>query len=384
MDIPTILNHLGEEHERYYNAVAPPLIQSSNFCVKSVEELRHVLRNEFAVPFYTRGNNPTVSILRTKIAALEGAGDALVFASGTAAITASVMSVVKGGDHVVCVQKPYSWTFALLNKYLPDYGVKATMVDGRNTENIEKAITPATKLIYLESPNSITFELQDIDEVARLAKKRGITTVIDNSNASPLCQSPLAMGIDLVLHSASKYLGGHSDMVAGVVCGSKERINNMFSKEFMNLGGIISPHDAWLMIRSLRTLELRVKKSAEVTQQVVNRLEGHPKIEKVYYPFAKSNPQLALAKKQMKSGTGLFSLQLKTDDAGIERFVNSLKRFVIATSWGGHESLVFPFCAMPETARAVSGVPSNLVRLYIGIDETEYLMEDLSSALAKI
>ncbi|NNM94108.1 MAG: aminotransferase class I/II-fold pyridoxal phosphate-dependent enzyme [Bacteroidia bacterium] len=384
MDIPTILNHLGEEHERYYNAVAPPLIQSSNFCVKNVEELRHVLRNEFTVPFYTRGNNPTVAILRKKIAALEGAGDALVFASGTAAITASVMSVVKGGDHVVCVQKPYSWTNALLNKYLPDYGVKTTMVDARKTENIENALTPATKLIYLESPNSITFELQDIEAVVRLAKQRGITTVIDNSYSSPLCQSPLSMGVDLVLHSASKYFGGHSDLVAGVVCGSKERIGSMFAKEFMNLGGIISPHDAWLMLRSIRTLELRVNKSAEVTQQVVDKLENHPKIEKINYPFAKSNPQLALAKKQMKCGTGLFSLLLKADEAGVERFVNSLTRFVIATSWGGYESLVFPFCAMPEAARAVSGVPANLVRLYIGIDETEYLMDDLLNALARI
>lgn len=384
MDTPTILNHLGEEHERYYNAVAPPLIQSSNFCAKNVEELRHILRNEFAVPFYTRGNNPTVGILRKKIAALEGADDALVFASGTAAITASVMSLVKGDDHVVCVQKPYSWTNALLNKYLPDYGVKTTMVDGRETKNIENAITPATKLIYLESPNSITFELQDIVAVADLAKKRGITTIIDNSYSSPLCQSPLAMGIDLVLHSASKYLGGHSDLVAGVVCGSKERIGSMFSKEFMNLGGIISPHDAWLMLRSLRTLELRVKKSSEVTQVVVDKLEGHPKIEKMYYPFAKSNPQLALAKKQMKCGTGLFSIQIKSDDAGIERFVNALTRFVIATSWGGHESLVFPFCAMPDQARTVSGVPANLVRLYIGIDESHYLIEDLLQALAKV
>jgi cystathionine beta-lyase/cystathionine gamma-synthase len=384
MDIPTILNHLGEEHERYYNAVAPPLIQTSNFCVKNVEELRNVLRNEFTVPFYTRGNNPTVTILRKKIAALEGADDALVFASGTAAIVAAVMSIVKGGDHAVCVQKPYSWTNALFNKYLIDYGVKTTMVDGRITDNIENAITPATKLIYLESPNSITFELQDIASVAKIAKERGISTIIDNSNSSPLCQSPIFMGIDLVLHSASKYIGGHSDVVAGVVCGSQERISNMFAKEFMNLGGIISPHDAWLMLRSLRTLELRVNKSAEVTQQVVDALEGHPKIEKLYYPFSKSNPQLALAKKQMKCGTGLFSILLKANVAGIERFANSLKRFVIATSWGGHESLVFPFCAMPEAARNMSGLPMNLVRLYIGIDETEYILKDLLQALEQI
>jgi cystathionine beta-lyase/cystathionine gamma-synthase len=384
MDIPSILNHLGEEHEQYFNAVSPPIIQSSNFCVKTVDELRHVLQNEFKIPFYTRGYNPTVGILRKKLAALEGADDALVFGSGTGAIVAAVMSVVKAGDHAVCVQKPYSWTNALFNKYLVNYGVKTTMVDGTSLDNIEKAITPATKLIYLESPNSITFELQDIEAVAKLAKKKGIATIIDNSYSSPLCQSPLAMGIDLVLHSASKYIGGHSDVVAGVVCGSQKRIDEMFAKEYMNLGAIISPHDAWLMIRSLRTLELRVMKTATETPKVVAALEDHPKIEKLNYPFSKNNPQLALAKKQMKCATGLFSLQIKSDIPGIERFVNSLKRFMIATSWGGHESLVFPFCAMPEANRNMSNLPANLIRFYVGIDEADYLIKDLMQALEKV
>lgn len=384
MDIPSILNHLGEEHEQYFNAVAPPVIQSSNFCVKNVEELRKVLLSELTVPFYSRGYNPTVGILRKKVAALEGAEDALVFGSGTAAIVAAVMSVVKAGDHAVCVQKPYSWTNNLFNKYLVNYGVKTTMVDGRSAENFEKAITPETKLIYLESPNSITLELQDIEAIAKIAKKKGIVTAIDNSYSSPLCQSPIAMGIDLVIHSASKYIGGHSDVVAGVVCGTKERIESMMAKEYMNLGAIISPHDAWLMIRSLRTLELRVNKVAEVTPKVVEALEGHPKIEKLNYPFSKNNPQLALAKKQMKCGTGLFSMHLKADAAGIERFCNSLTRFLIATSWGGHESLVFPFCAMPKAAREMSMIPENLVRIYIGIDEAAYLIEDLTQALDKV
>jgi len=384
MDIPSILNHLGEEHENYFNAVSPPIIQSSNFCVKNVEELRKVLVNEFKIPFYTRGYNPTVGILRKKLAALEGAEDALVFGSGTAAVVAAVMSVVKAGDHAICVQKPYSWTNALFNKYLVNYGVTTAMVDGRNVENIEKAIQPNTKLIYLESPNSITFELQDIEAVTKIAKKKGIATVIDNSYSSPLCQSPIALGVDLVLHSASKYIGGHSDVVAGVVCGSQARIDSMFAKEYMNLGAIISPHDAWLMIRSLRTLELRVKKTAEITPLVVAAIEGHPKIEKMNYPFSKNNPQLELAKKQMKSATGLFSIQLKADVAGIERFVNNLKRFIIATSWGGHESLVFPFCAMPEANRKMSDLPENLVRIYIGLDEAEYLVADLKQALDKI
>lgn len=384
MDIPGILNFLGEEHEDYFHAVAPPLIQSSNFCYPTVKTLREAISNEFTSPFYTRGYNPTVAMLRKKLAALEYAEDALVFASGTAAIVASVMSVVKAGDHAVCVQKPYSWTNALFNKYLNNYGVTATMVDGTEVSNIEKAIKPNTKLIYLESPNSITFEMQDIEAVSKIAKPKGIAIVIDNSYSSPICQNPIKSGADLVLHSASKYIGGHSDVVAGVVCGSKERINSMFEKEYMNLGGIISPNDAWLMIRSIRTLEIRVKKSAEVTQKVVDALEGHPKIEKIYYPFSKNNPQLALAKKQMKSGTGLFSLLVKADEKGMERFCDNLKRFRMACSWGGYESLCYPFCAMPEEGRKMSNLPVNLVRFYVGIDEADLVIGDIKQALEKV
>jgi cystathionine beta-lyase/cystathionine gamma-synthase len=384
MDIAGILNFLGEDHEDYFHAVAPPIIQSSNFCYPTVKALREAVQNEFTSPFYTRGYNPTVAILRKKLAALEQADDALVFASGTAAIVASVMSIVKGGDHAICVQKPYSWTNALFNKYLINYGVTNTMIDGTDIANIEKAIKPNTKLIYLETPNSITFELQDIEAISKIAKPKGIAIVVDNSYSSPICQSPILLGADLVLHSASKYIGGHSDVVAGVVCGSKERIESMFVKEYMNLGGIISPHDAWLMIRSLRTLQIRVEKTIEVTQKVVDALENHPKVEKLYYPFSKNNPQLALAKKQMKSGTGLFSLLVKTDESGMERFCDNLKRFRLACSWGGYESLCYPFCAMPEEGRKMSNLPVNLVRFYVGIDEAEMVIGDIMQALEKV
>ena len=384
MDIPSILNFLGEEHEDYFHAIAPPIIQSSNFCYHTVKTLREAVANEFTSPFYTRGYNPTVGILRKKLAALEYAEDALVFASGTAAIVASVMSIVKAGDHAVCVQKPYSWTNALFNKYLSEYGVTATMVDGTEVSNIEKAIKPNTKLIYLETPNSITFELQDIEAISKIAKPKGIAIVVDNSYSSPICQNPIKLGADLVLHSGSKYIGGHSDVVAGVVCGSKERISSMFQKEYMNLGGIISPNDAWLMIRSLRTLEIRVNKSAEVTQKVVEALDGHAKIEKIYFPFYKNNPQLALAKKQMKSGTGLFSILVKADEKGMERFCDNLKRFRMACSWGGYESLCYPFCAMPEEGRKMSNLPVNLVRFYVGIDEADLVIKDITEALEKV
>lgn len=348
--------------------------------------MREKLTRELETPFYTRGYNPTVAMLRKKIAALEGAEDALVFASGSGAIAAAVMSCVKGGDHAVCVKKPYSWTNNLLSKYLSQYGVQVTFVEGSDAQNYINAIQENTRLIYIESPNSLTFELQDIRAIAQAAKERNITTIIDNSYSSPLNQSPIAMGIDMVVHSASKYLNGHSDVVAGVVCSTRERIMKMFAEEVMTIGAIISPNDAWLMMRGLRTLELRVNRSSESAEKVLRYLEQHPKIEKVYHPFAKNNPQAALAQKQMKQGGGLISVQIKADSVGqVECFCDSLTRFLMATSWGGYESLVFPMCALKASASFENKpMPWNLVRLYIGIEEPQLLIDDLEQALAHV
>ena len=203
MDISYILNHLGEEREEYYGSVAPPVFQTSNFCFKTVAIMREELKRELEIPFYSRGFNPTVAILRKKIAALEFAEDALVFSSGSAAVAAAVMSIVKAGDHVICVEKPYSWTNNLLTKYLSKYGVTTTFINGNEIINFENAIQENTKLIYLESPNSLTFELQDIEAVAILAKSKNICTILDNSYSSPINQNPITLGIDIVLHSAT-------------------------------------------------------------------------------------------------------------------------------------------------------------------------------------
>ncbi|HJU27469.1 MAG TPA: aminotransferase class V-fold PLP-dependent enzyme, partial [Rhodanobacteraceae bacterium] len=219
MDLDWILTHLGEERGRYFNAVAPPIVQTSIFRFESVADMRARMHDEYGEHCYTRGNNPTVEILRKKIAALEGAEDCLVFSSGAAAISAAVVALVSAGDHVVCVHKPYSWTHKLLSQLLPRFGVRVDFVDGTDVANIEAALDPATKLIVLESPNSLTFELQDLGGVAEFAKARGIRTLCDNSYSSPLNQSPIELGIDLVAHSATKYLNGHSDVVAGVLCG---------------------------------------------------------------------------------------------------------------------------------------------------------------------
>jgi cystathionine beta-lyase/cystathionine gamma-synthase len=381
-DLSYILNHLGEEREKYEGAVSPPIFQSVNFSSSTVSSLREKLKKEMENPFYTRGFNPTVAILRKKLAALEGAEDALVFSSGSAAVSAAVMSVVKSGDHILCIQKPYSWTNTLLSKYLAKFGVETTFVEGEASSGYEQAVRPNTRLIYLESPNSLTFEIQDIRAITTFARSRGIATILDNSYSSPLNQCTSEMGLDLVLHSATKYLNGHSDVVAGAVCGSRERIQKMMAEEYMTLGGIISPHDAWLILRGLRTLELRIGRSAESTNKIVKELEKHSKIEKVYYPFTSGNPQLKLAGEQMKAGGGLFSIKLKAEKIEeVERFVDALKRFLIATSWGGYESLAFPLCALAASKSFENPLPWNMVRFYIGIEPSDILLNDLLQAL---
>jgi cystathionine beta-lyase/cystathionine gamma-synthase len=385
MDISYILNHLGEDRDEYYGSVAPPIFQTTNFCFKTVSEMREKLTRELETPFYTRGYNPTVAILRKKLAALEMAEDALVFSSGSAAVAAAVMSVVKGGDHVVCIKKPYSWTSNLISKYLAKYGVTHTFVDGGEVKNFEDAITSQTKLIYLESPNSLTFEMQDIEAIAKLARNKGITTIIDNSYSSPINQNPIEMGVDIVVHSGSKYINGHSDVVCGVVCGTHERIIKMMAEEYMTIGSCISPHDAGLILRGLRTIELRVNQSAASAKKVADFLEKHPKIKQLNYPFSSKNPQLHLAEKQMKQGGGLLSIVIDAEnEAAVERFCDNLKRFIMATSWGGHESLIFPLCALAASKSFDNPLPWNMVRLYIGLENPDLLIQDLNQALGKV
>lgn len=384
MDLSYIINQLGEGRDKYFNSVSPPIIQTSNFAYNNVDEFRKAIDCERTNLIYSRGNNPTVNILEKKLAALEKTEESLIFGSGMAAISAAVLSQVGAGDHIISVRNPYSWTNTLFNDYLPKFNVECTLIDGKDPNNFENAIKKNTKLFYLESPNSWTFELQDMEKVSGIAKKHNIITAADNSYSSPLAQSPSEYAIDIILHSASKYLGGHSDIVAGVLCSSKIIIEKIFYKEFCNLGGGISPFNAWLMIRGLRTLPVRMEKINKTTEIIITYLENHPKVDRVLYPFSKDFPQYELAKKQMKHAMGLFSIYLKTNNLReIELFCNSFKNFLLAVSWGGHESLIFPACVINQR-KDDTRFPDNLIRMYIGLDEPESLIEDLDNAFRQI
>lgn len=382
MHLSEILYQLGEDRENYYYAVSTPVIQTSNFAFTDLDVFRQRLTNELSGTIYTRGNNPTVKILRNKIAALESAEEALVFASGTAAVAAAVIANVNAGDHIVCVKSPYSWTNMLLTRFLTRFGVTTTFVDGTDAANFEKAILPNTKVMFLESPNSQTFELQDLAACADICKRHGLISIIDNSYSTPIYQRPIELGIDIVVHSATKYLNGHSDVVAGVVCSTLAMIEKIFNNEQMCLGAIISPHDANLIIRGLRTLPLRIKKSDESAKIVIEWLKTHPKVKKIYYPFLEGSPQYELAKKQMSGCGGLFSIETTAETIEeAEAFFYRLKRFVFAVSWGGHESLIFPICALYGVeGKPNPSLPFNFFRFYIGLEEPEWLIEDLKQA----
>jgi len=386
MDISYIINELGEERENYFNAVAPPIIQSSNFVFDTVDDMRNAFADEYSTYIYSRGLNPTVDILRKKLAALDGAEDCLVFNSGAAAIFAAVLSNVKSGDHIVSVDNPYSWTHKMFNNILPRFGVTTTFIDGRNIENFERAILPNTAVIYLESPNSWDYALQDLEAVAELAQAENIITICDNSYCSALYQQPIKMGIDISLQTATKYIGGHSDTVAGVLTGTRAMIKKIFKSEYMTIGSGIQPFNAWLLIRGLRTLPLRLEKISRTTVEVIRFLKGHFKIEKVIFPFQTDFDQYQLAKKQMKDGFGLFSFIIRADDIGkIEIFCNSLLHIKMAVSWGGHESLIIPRCSSIKKEDYDAGNPGHrMIRLYCGLEEPDYIINDLEQALIKI
>ncbi len=386
MDISQIINELGEERENYFNAISPPIAQTSNFAFKKVSDLSKAFEDEMGGFLYSRGLNPTVEILRKKLAALDGAEDCLVFNSGAAAIFAGVLANVKAGDHIVSVKAPYTWAQRMFDIVLPRFGVTTTYINGTKTGNWELATKSDTVLYYLESPNSWDFALQPLKEVAALARSKNITTFIDNSYCTPVYQKPIEMGIDMAMQTATKYIGGHSDTLGGVLSGTHAMMKKIFDSEYLNIGSGIQPFNAWLLIRGLRTLPARIDRITKTSLEVLKFLKSHPKIESVIFPLDESFPQYQLAKQQMTGACGLMTMVLKTNKRDeIVKFCESLQHIMMAVSWGGHESLVIPKCSgIPISDFDPSNPEHRWVRLYVGLEEADYLVTDLEQALLKI
>lgn len=391
LGLETMLAHYGESRGEHQGAVVPPIYQNTLFTFESWDAIDNAFADPINNNIYSRGNNPSVSIPEAKLAALAGGEKARMFSSGMGAITAAIMHFVKAGDHIVTLKNIYGPAMNFIDNYLKEkMNITSTFVKGDCVKEIEEAIEENTTLIYLESPASSVFTLQDLEAIAKLAKERGIKTVIDNTWATPIFQKPLEMGIDLEVHSCSKYIGGHSDVVAGVVIGSAKDIDEIFTTEYSLFGGKIAPFEAWLITRSLRTLPLRMAKHQKNTLKVTEYLNNHPKIKRVMYPGLKDSPQYELAKKQMSGFTGLFGFEIATENVDeLKAFMNSLKLFSIGVSWGGHESLIsvtaIPYLRemTPEQFKN-TGLSLGIARMSVGLEDADDLIKDLEEALKNI
>lgn len=383
LDVLTLLAH--DEINDLEHPVVPPIYQTSLFTFSSYLEMEAAFRGETDHAIYTRGHNPTVAAFEAKVAALEGAQAARATASGMAAISLAVIANVSQGDRIVCVRHCYPDAFKLFTRLLPRFGVQVDFVDGCDTLAFTKALEGA-KLAYLESPTSLNFSLQDLRPIAEAAQFHGVTTIIDNSWATPIYQQPIRHGIDLVVHSASKYLGGHSDVVAGVVVGSQERIARMNALEYGVLGGKLSPLEGFLLLRGLRTLPLRLAHQAKSALEVAHWLAAHPMVQTVHHPALLEGEQAHLFQTYFSGSSSLFSFELAGTRARIRAFVNALKLFRLGVSWGGHESLIYPAAigvdlpGDPNPNRTF-GISPSLVRLHVGLEATNDLIYDLEQAL---
>ncbi|OMF26497.1 cystathionine beta-lyase/cystathionine gamma-synthase [Paenibacillus sp. FSL H8-0548] len=368
-----ICTHLGDDYDRYLGAIVPPIFQNTLFTRKNMD---HGYT-------YTRVANPTTEIAEKKIAALEGAEQARCFSSGMAAITAALMSVMEKDCHIICPLNVYPPTKSFLDTYMKKFGVETTFVSGESTDELEAAIRPNTKAIYLETPLSNVFTLQDLRAIAAIAKAKGIITIVDNTCATPLFQNPIAYGIDIVVHSATKYMGGHSDILAGVMVGSSERMEQVTHRERGMFGATMDPHQSWLLIRGLRTLPLRMRQHQESGLRLAEFLEAHPLVERVLYPGLPSHPQYELGRSQMSGYSGLISFVPRGNQEQIIAFIKGLELFEEGPSWGGFESLInSPGLWIDEETSKQTGMPQRLIRISIGLEHPDSLMNDLDRSLA--
>ncbi|MBK1869852.1 PLP-dependent transferase [Taklimakanibacter albus] len=373
---------LTDDAPHLHDPVVGPIYQTSLFTFKDFAEMQKTFAGEGQGYIYSRVGNPTVHDFERRIAELEGAEAARAFSSGMAAISSTVLSIVSSGDRIVAVRHCYGDAYRFFEKLLPRFNITVDYVDGSDADAVEAAL-PGAKLLYLESPSSMVFELQDIKRLAQAARAQGITTVIDNSWATPVFQKPHTHGVDLVLHSASKYIGGHSDTVAGVVAGSKALIARINELTHPFLGAKLSPLEAFLLIRGLRTLPFRLKRHMDSALFIAERLRAHAHVTKIHHPIYSNHPGRAT----LAGFTGLFTFEVD-DTIDIPRFTDLLKFFRLGVSWGGHESLIVPVAASLAQTPGVNSfdrfsVSPRAIRLHVGLEDPEMLWADLENALAK-
>ncbi len=377
--------HAGEIRYNEYGSITTPIVQTSTFIFKNVDEIKQLAQGVKDRFEYGRYGNPTQVAAERKLAALENAEDAVLFSTGMSAITTTLFAILKSGDHIILTDDAYKRTLDFALKCLERFNIDCTVVKMGDYEAIKNAITPNTKIFFSESPTNPYLNIMDLEKLRGIFKDTGILVISDSTFATPYNQKPLEHGVDLVIHSATKYLGGHNDLLSGVLLGRKELTGPV--REYLKItGGCIDPHSSYFLIRGLKTFELRMQRHNENGQKVAEFLEKHPKVKRVYYPGLKSHPHHKIAKKQMKGFGGVVTFEVKDDTKYVLDVLSKLKIICIGPSLGGVESLIthpatVSYYKITREERLALGIKDGLIRLAVGIENAEDIIEDLKQAL---
>ena len=387
--IETKAIHAGRINDEQFGSLATPLYQTSTFIFDNAQQGADRFAGESEGFIYTRLGNPTTRQLEMRVAAMEGMEDAAATATGMAAVSAALLTNLQAGDHMISSKAVYGCSFALMNHMLKKFGIDVTFVDMTEPDNINAAVKENTKLIFLETPINPNLVVLDLEKICAIAKKHQLLSVVDNTFLTPVLQQPAKFGADIVIHSATKYLNGHGDVVAGIVCGSNEMISDIKLTTLKDIGATISPHDAWLIMRGIKTLPIRMERHCNNAQAVAEFLEQHEAVAQVYYPGLKSHPGHKFIGNQMKAAGGVIAFELNTDLKGGADFINNMQLFSIAVSLGDAESLIQHPASMTHSPyepeeRAEAGITDSLIRISVGLEHVDDIIADLSQSLAKI
>ncbi len=387
--IETNTIHAGKIRDQQYGSLTTPIHQTSTFTFESAEQGSRRFNGDESGYIYGRLGNPTLRELELKMAALEKTDDAAVFGSGMGAISATIFAHLKSGDHLITTKALYGCTFALFNHQLRQLGIEVSFIDFATEESITGAIQENTKVIYFESPINPHLEVIDINMIVRIAEKHSLLTIVDNTFMSPVLQQPAMLGIDLVIHSATKYLNGHGDVVAGVCCGSFEQIEHIKLTTLKDMGATLSPHDGWLILRGLKTLHLRVERHNDNAQHVAEYLQQHTSVKQVFYPGLVSHPGHKFIGTQMRGAGGVIAFELEGNKQQAMDFLNALNLCTLAVSLGDAETLIQHPASMThstytEEERLEAGITDTLIRIAVGLEHIEDIVQDIDQALNRV
>nr|WP_121603987.1 methionine gamma-lyase [Virgibacillus sp. Bac332] len=387
--LETKVVHEGYHSEEMLGSLAAPLFQTSTFTFDSAEQGERRFAREEDGFVYSRLGNPTVQLLEERIAALEGGKRGLAFSSGMAAVSAVLISLTKANDHILCSSGLYGCTYGLLSMLKDKYHINHDFSEMNCEEEVLACLRPETTCIYIETPINPTMKLIDLQMVATVAKRYHIPVVVDNTFSSPYIQRPLEFGCDVVVHSATKYIGGHGDVIGGLVVGRSSFLDGVAMTTQKDIGGVLSPFDAWLLLRGLKTLPIRLDRHSDNAEKIVEKLGTHPRISTIYYPGDRGHPNFAIYQKQMKRGAGVISFELVGDKYDVQQFLNNLEFLKIAVSLGDAETLIqhpstMTHAVVPEAERDMMGITEQLIRLSVGLEAWQDIWEDLEQALNKL